>query len=144
LYHPLTPFFVLFCHVVATSSEQDFQMLKLVASGLDGLTHLSSSIAKVQNLFHSFIKLSEGVVLSGSGNVMAPVESQRGRSQGQYTVQHSDSQINIERDGLPTDQQMGLSLDISLDQQLANFDPVWGLFDAQPTLDWLDADFSFP
>jgi hypothetical protein len=59
-------------------------------------------------------------------------------------VQDSDSQINIERDGLPTDQQMGLSLDISLDQQLANFDPVWGLFDAQPTLDWLDADFSFP
>lgn len=22
-------------------------------------------------------------------------------------------------------------------------DPIWGLFDAQPTLDWLDADFSF-
>jgi hypothetical protein len=143
LYHPLTPFFVLFCHVVATSSERDFQMLKLVASGLDGLTHLSSSIAKVQNLFNSFIELSEGVVVSGPGKVMAPGEGQRGRSQEQRTVQDSESQITIERAGLPTEEQMGLSLDISLDQQIAGFDPVWGLFDAQPTLDWLDADFSF-
>lgn len=143
MYHPLTPFFVLFCHVVATSSEQDFQMLKLVASGLDGLTHLSSSIAKVQNLFNSFIELSEGVVVSGPGNSMAPGEDQRGHSQGQHSVQDSDSQLAMEREGLPTDEQMGLSLDILLDQQIANFDPVWGLFDAQPTLDWLDADFCF-
>ena len=143
MYHPLTPFFVLFCHVVATSSERDFQMLKLVAFGLDGLTHLSSSIAKVQNLFNSFIELSEGVVVSAPEKVMESGEGQRGRPEGQHTVQDSDSQMTIERAGLPTDEQMGLSLDISLDQQIANFDPVWGLFDAQPTLDWLDADFSF-
>ena len=113
MYHPLTPFFVLFCHVVATSSEQDFQMLKLVASGLDGLTHLSSSIAKVQNLFNSFIELSEGVVVLGPGKVMALGEGQRGRPEGQHTMQDSDSQMTIERDGLPTDEQMGLSLDMS-------------------------------
>ena len=37
LYHPLTPLFVLFCNVVATSNKQDFETLQRVASGLDNL-----------------------------------------------------------------------------------------------------------
>jgi hypothetical protein len=143
LYHPLTPFFVLFCHVIATSSEQDYQMLKQVASGLDGLIHLSPSIAKVQRLFNSFIELCERVVVSGPGKLIEPGEVQRENPQAQHTPQVSGPQITIEGDGLSIDEQTGLFLDIPLDPQIANFDPVWGLFDAQPTLDWLDTDFSF-
>ncbi|KAF2794071.1 hypothetical protein K505DRAFT_242965, partial [Melanomma pulvis-pyrius CBS 109.77] len=142
LYHPLTPFFVLFCHVVATSSEHDFQMLKQIASGLDGLTHLSPSIAKVQNLFNSFIELSEGVVVSGPGKLTTPGVGLETRPQIEGATQQPVSRMDVEGPSFPGNDQISMSLELPMDNMIANLDPVWGLFDAQPTLDWLDADFS--
>lgn len=158
LYHPLTPFFVLFCNVVATSDSEDFHTLKCVTDELEGLVELSSSIAKLQMLFKSFIDLCEGLVSSKRQRVIS-----KGIETGLRTLQPQQGVSTDPSNQTPTTHALSDSLDNSRTQPptsaplltpslqlkdlsdgtLGNLDLGWGLFDVQPTLDWLDADFSF-
>ncbi|PSN61594.1 hypothetical protein BS50DRAFT_561642 [Corynespora cassiicola Philippines] len=155
LYHPLTPFFVLFCHVVSTESYHDFQMLKLVASGLDELAGRSSSISKLQRLFNAFLDLCTDVVASSQ-----PIVS----SSGTGTLELNSVEVPLvslpaNEPEIPLAGNIPPAQDTSIDSfsralpeasvdhavegaSLEDTDPMWGLFDAQPTLEWLDADFS--
>ncbi|KAF1999784.1 hypothetical protein P154DRAFT_576703 [Amniculicola lignicola CBS 123094] len=130
LYHPLTPFFVLFCHVVATSDDEDYRTLKMVEAELEGLNQLSPPIAKLQRLFHTFIGLCEGVVASQpigqehyGGTLLKEIGSRDSTTINQGQVDHGG--------------------DLLMDKEGGAFDSLWGLFDVQPTLDWLEADFPF-
>ena len=162
LYHPLTPFFVLFCNVVATSDSNDFHTLKRVTEELEGLVEFSASIAKLQTLFKSFTELCEGIVPekrqktakstddieSLRGYVQQPIimapQSQAASRTAEFTTMMapSDSYSLIHTTSAPS-----LSPDntfaFTADATSGALDPGWGLFDAHPTLDWLDADFSF-
>lgn len=159
LYHPLTPFFVLFCNVVATAIEQDFELLKTVTSQLDGLSVLSPSIAKLQTLFKSFIDLCEGLILeakkkpsplsknaaiNNSGTqqvVVAPRSSVHTMEEySEYSCVNEDF-VN-EQFSLEQPAPVG-ALGFSQEGTPGLTDPGWGLFDTQPTLDWLDADFTY-
>ncbi|KAJ4984959.1 C6 transcription factor [Stagonosporopsis vannaccii] len=153
LYHPLTPFFVLFCNVVATSNPDDFHTLKCVTDELEGLVELSTSLAKLQMLFKSFIDLCEGLV--SSKRQRAITTDIEGDSQTPFTTRSL-------YDLTPTTFALADSLETSIMQPPTSgslnvpsrglaqsvgdtpgsTDLDWGLFDIQPTLDWLDADFS--
>ncbi|CAG5186277.1 uncharacterized protein ALTATR162_LOCUS11540 [Alternaria atra] len=161
LYHPLTPFFVLFCNIVASSSESDFQLLTTVTSQLDGLADQSPPIAKLQTLFKSFIGLCEGLV--NKTKETSPHAAQCAHSQ--QTVGHDRSvtsapqppaQLSGEQLQLPLNTNRinteyansvqpadDMAMDFPTDNSIGLLDPSWGLFDTQPTMGWLDADFSF-
>ncbi|KAF9697819.1 hypothetical protein EKO04_004203 [Ascochyta lentis] len=160
LYHPLTPFFVLFCNVVATSDPNDFHTLKRVAEELEGLVHLSTSIAKLQMLFKSFIELCEGLVSAKRQKTSAPshdafFQGIRGHRPSfgtpQPGIQVTDSMataaisdpFTILQSISPPFLTPDPDFTFTAENTPGVMDPGWGLFDVQPTLDWLDADFSF-
>ena len=68
LYYLLTPLFVLFCNVVATSDPNDFDTLERVTGELEGLVEPSTSIARLQTLFKSFIELCESCLGKATEN----------------------------------------------------------------------------
>ncbi|CAN9453493.1 unnamed protein product [Alternaria alternata] len=161
LYHPLTPFFVLFCNIVASSNESDFELLTTVTSQLDGLADLSPPIAKLQTLFKSFLGLCEGLV-TGTKETSPYAAQYRHPQQttgqdraltsapqppvqlagGQLQLPTNTNGINAEYTNLvqPADD---VAMEFPIDNGLGLLDPSWELFDTQPTMGWLDADFSF-
>ena len=154
LYHPLTPFFVLFCNIVASSNDHDFQLLKTVTSQLDRLADLSSSIAKLQMLFRSFIGLCESLVAKTkqTASPAAPEgqQSQEFTSAPQPSFHAPEHQLPPSAvDGMMPDPagfaqpMQELPMEFPTENGLGMLDSNWGLFDSQPTLGWLDADFSF-
>lgn len=160
LYHPLTPFFVLFCNVVASSNEQDFQLLEIVAGQLDKLADLSPPIAKLQTLFKSFIELCAGLIAKrrnstspcANGQESIPITEcvpdlvySQGPSPQASTLKYGLLNVADEYDdqNIPSTQaHQEETISDSYDNEPGMLDPGWELFDTQPTLDWLDADFS--
>ncbi|KAK7705492.1 hypothetical protein SLS57_010026 [Botryosphaeria dothidea] len=59
LFYPLTPFFVLFCNVVATSHRPDFALMKSMTDDLAELADHSPSIERLHRLFTVFLSLAE-------------------------------------------------------------------------------------
>ncbi|KAJ4292464.1 hypothetical protein N0V90_009126 [Kalmusia sp. IMI 367209] len=161
LYHPLTPFFVLFCNVVATSHKEDFKTLELVTSQLDELVDLSPSIARLQILFKAFVGLCKGLVADSTDTYSPSGREREHGAEGGHTrdfviTSHpslplANEQTQFERvGGILSPQQASSNSSTPVDlirpphEDITGFvDPGWGLFDIQPTLDWLDADFSF-
>lgn len=159
LYHPLTPFFVLFCNVVATSDTSDFHTLKRVTDELEGLVELSTSIAKLQTLFRSFIELCEGLVPEKRQRIIAlddevgfePSQARHMPLTTSQTPTYAPSATMPANPGelhhlsLPTSlpyESPETGLILAPSSTHSSLDPVWGLFDVHPTVDWLDADFS--
>jgi hypothetical protein len=160
LYHPLTPFFVLFCNIVATSDSHDFRVLKRVTEELEGLVSVSNSIAKLQSLFKSFLELCEGLVSekrqnTGARNYDTNADHFGGQQTHDVTPGPSSGIVDelpsiIRGDSFSTNHSTPMPLanpdtmfTFSTDSVIGVLEPGWELFDVQPTLDWLDADFSF-
>ena len=124
-----------------------------MASQLDSLVELSPSIARLQALFKAFIGLCKGLVASD-----AEIRSPMTRA-----TANDDLHITSDSSHIFSTEQMGIDrLHASLESQrmpsIASTPIVetipqpeitpaanlsWELFDVQPTLDWLDVDFSF-
>lgn len=155
----MTPFFVLFCNVIATSDPKDFYAIKSITDELEGLVELSISIAKLQTLFKSFIELCEGLVSEKRPRTVpldVEVDLQTSRPQRttpvvSQTSNYSPSPVVVANCDDPysllpptsiplVTQESGLAL--SSHETRGTLDPDWGLFDVQPTLEWLDADLS--
>jgi hypothetical protein len=160
LFHPLTPFFVMFCNIVATSDREDYQTLELVTSQLDGLVEFSPSISRLQALFQTFVGLCKGLVANVEDNHSQTMREEERPPQGRPvqdigttsypSVPLSDAQTYPDQLGsafssqrTPSTVPTPLDLTGSYDDLIPPINPDWGLFDMQPTLDWLDADFSF-
>jgi hypothetical protein len=121
-------------------------MLQLVSSSLDKLTPLSVSIAKLQKIFGAFVELCAGLMIAPTQPTTEELRltltdrSTRPTLPNQNVTSGSPETIfpaeQMEND--PSDPDMALQRPTE-----GISDPIWGLFDAQPTLDWLDADFSF-
>lgn len=141
---------------MATSNELDLQLLKVVTSQLDGLVGLSASIAKLQMLFQSFIGLCGGIVQETvrESSLAPSVQAQMQLSSLEAThdvdpglQQLVNSQTNFSTVTLPEQfawtQTTQFAMDETIDGSGSNMTELgWGLFDTQPTLGWLDADFS--
>ena len=63
LFSPLTPFFVLFCHVVDTSSVSDFELLEEVVKGLSESTLANPAISGIRNILDKFVELCRPLIL---------------------------------------------------------------------------------
>lgn len=140
---------------MATSDPNDFHTLERVTDELEGLVDLSTSIAKLQILFKSFIELCEGLVSKKrhktfATNVDANLEAHQSQqtSNPQPLGQALSLATTANTYDLP---QLTPATFVTQETEFSFtpgdasgvMDPGWGLFDVQPTLDWLDADFSF-
>lgn len=154
------PFFVLVCNIVATSDPHDFQTLKHVTEELDGLVHLSSSIAKLQTLFKSFVDLCEGLVSEKRQKTFSTSHGENFEVSPNYQVPSSSrtpfqtgindfapAATNAPLPPPPSTSTLFMTQDADFtyrsDGIPSVIGPGWELLDAQPALDWLDADFSF-
>ncbi|KAH7156183.1 hypothetical protein EDB81DRAFT_944671 [Dactylonectria macrodidyma] len=55
--YPLCPFFVVFCHVVSTSSTDDFQLIDKVAKGFARYASGNKAVARLHDLFSKLVEL---------------------------------------------------------------------------------------
>ncbi|KAH7155369.1 hypothetical protein B0J13DRAFT_655022 [Dactylonectria estremocensis] len=55
--YPLCPFFVVFCHVVSTSSSDDFQLIHKVAKGFARYASGNKAVARLHDLFSKLVEL---------------------------------------------------------------------------------------
>jgi hypothetical protein len=151
LLFPLAPFFVLFCNVIATSNERDFNMIKNITDDLHQFAEANASIGKLYKLFSKFLDLCAPLVKGNTepspseqpaaapsdantaGNTEAPMASYTdifGRATGtdQPLVRIGGTDPT---GGGPTAQPSVEGWDDSL---------VWELFDNQPSLGWAESE----
>ncbi|KAF7522251.1 hypothetical protein PCG10_007552 [Penicillium crustosum] len=150
LLFPLAPFFVLFCNVIATSNERDFNMIKTITDDLRQFAEANASIGKLYKLFSKFLSLCAPLV---KGN---PKSSRS----GQPAVALSDANTagNTESQMASYTHILGRAADadqalVSLGSADSTGGPtappsvegwddslVWDLFDNQPSLGWADSE----
>lgn len=151
LLFPLAPFFVLFCNVIATSNERDFNMIKNITDDLHQFAEANASIGKLYKLFSKFLDLCAPLVKGNpepslseqpaaalsdantAGNTkgqMAPYTNIFGRAAG------ADQPL-VSLGG--TDSTGGES---TAPPSVGGWDDslVWELFDNQPSLGWAESE----
>lgn len=150
LLFPLAPFFVLFCNVIATSNERDFNMIKNITDDLHQFAEANASIGKLYKLFSKFLDLCAPLV---KGNPESSLSEQpaaalsdantAGNTKGQmapYTnifggAAGADQPLvslgGTDSTGEPTAPPCVGGWDDSL---------VWELFDNQPSLGWAESE----
>ena len=146
LSYPLCPFFVVFCNVVGTSNERDFQLLQSVTDGVSSLVTENKYVNRLHRLCATLLSLCTPLVnTSGSqdrSNMSAAVPG--------FTAPAAmySSTIPSSRD-TPQDL-LSLGPNVSAansDGFMAstwNDDMMWQLFQSQPSLDWFNADILDP
>ncbi|PYI07689.1 hypothetical protein BO78DRAFT_442994 [Aspergillus sclerotiicarbonarius CBS 121057] len=140
LFYPMTPFYLLFCNVVGTSSLEDFQLMRDTAKGLYQFIECNPAVAKLYHLFTTFLTLCSPLVQQEADSIsplyMAPDLT---------TV--SELQPNVALEGMPVDTNMydgparlGVVGDRVIDPMNSwNNAQMWELFGMQPSLEWVDS-----
>lgn len=142
LLFPLSPFFVLFCHVVYTSDAADYSLMAAVTRGLSRFAESNASIGKLHKLFSTFLALCDGL------GPHRPVNVRRISGVPENHPYYAAGGQNQADDGIP-DTSIG-QLDVGgfQDQvlpsqpigQMADNNYVWELLYSQPWLGWTEAD----
>jgi hypothetical protein len=150
LLFPLAPFFALFCNVIATSNERDFDMIKNITDDLNQFAEANASIGKLYKLFSLFLDLCAPLVKGASGGFHSEQPAaalsdgvMAGNSEGQVGSypdilgRAADRRIASLRGADTTD---GNS---TATQSVEGWDDslVWELFDNQPSLGWAESEF---
>lgn len=145
LSYPLCPFFVVFCNVVGTSNECDFQLLQAVTDGISALVTENKYVNRLHRLCATLLSLCKPLVTSSgpqdqnSTNAAVPGFSAQA-SAGCSTL--SSIRNTPEILGMVPGAGGG-----NTDGFLAstwNDDMMWQLFQSQPSLDWFNADILDP
>ncbi|XHG03644.1 hypothetical protein AWENTII_006946 [Aspergillus wentii] len=158
---PLTPFYVVFCNVVATSNARDLRLLQEITTGLSRFISYSPPISNVHGLFSQFIGLC-GQIISAQGDESSNLTSEANAIQ---PAPHSDhfpisQQFHDHQPMTATDfhrQTSGIIPDCNEGSQVqiptfeAGTAPkegslwdnglMWELFNAQPSIEWFDPGF---
>ncbi|CAI7616543.1 unnamed protein product [Penicillium glandicola] len=149
LLFPLAPFFVLFCNVIATSNERDFNMIKTITDNLHQFAEANESIGKLYKLFSKFLDLCAPLV---KGNPeFSRLEQPTAALSGENMAGNTDGQIESYADifGHATDRALvGLRNtdstrgDHTGPPSVEGWDDslVWELFDNQPSLGWAESE----
>jgi hypothetical protein len=69
LSYPLCPFFVVFCNVVGTSNERDFQLLQAVTDGISTLVTENKYVNRLHRLCATLLSLCTPLVKTTFHNV---------------------------------------------------------------------------
>lgn len=161
---PLSPYYIIFCNVVATSHRQDFQLLSDIVEILAGIPDINFSICQLHNLCSMLVNLCKSLMNSRDGtNGVPPVLTQTpitnsDMSTGLNSFNTAGSEIEAPsgRQPLPI---FGRDVDWSSPHSVArkeescptapapisgeniptwNEDILWQLFDMQPSLECLE------
>lgn len=153
LLFPLSPFFVLFCNVVATSDPRDFEMIKKITGDLRQFVKANASIGKLYGLFSKFLDLCAPLIKKNPWlNADAPtpgyqIESNDGRTPGQ--LEGSGTYAEMFGQGtnpLRTLPSPGTNSTVSgVPQSVPSVEGwddslMWELFDNQPSLGWAESE----
>lgn len=156
LLFPLSPFFVLFCNVVATSDHQDFEMIKKITDDLRQFAKANASIGKLYGLFSKFLDLcaplikAEAVPGLCEGEPALPAESRLGRKTlghqpGPYTDMFgrtADQVLNTLSGGITAGRMTSEVLQSGEAHSVEGWDDslMWELFGNQPSLGWTETE----
>ncbi|KAJ5692257.1 transcriptional regulator family: Fungal Specific TF [Penicillium macrosclerotiorum] len=150
LLFPLSPFFVLFCNVVATSDRRDFEMIREITGDLRQFAKANASIGKLYGLFAKFLDLCAPLIklkplLGPPGQPFSPLindVSTGRRDVGQRSaypdlLRHAAGPLlNSLPSPMPSSKTSGaLSSVEGWDDHL-----MWELFDNQPSLGWAESE----
>ena len=148
LLSPLSPFFVLFCNVVATSDQRDFEMIKNITDDLRQFAKANVSIGKLYGLFSKFLDLCAPLIKPNQGLFdsmsVFPVDEKTLGQTSFYPdvyaragdqVPHTLPSPMISR----ATSSMGQSGE---PQSVEGWDDslMWELFDNQPSLGWAESE----
>ncbi|KAJ5885120.1 transcriptional regulator family: Fungal Specific TF [Penicillium taxi] len=133
LLFPLTPFYVLFCNVVATSNLRDFEMIKKITDDLRQFTKANASIGKLYRLFSKFLDLSAPLIKTNpGGSFEQPSDATDRQGHSEFLGPGADA-ILISPPS-PAPNQMPQSVEGWNDSLM------WELFDNQPSLGWTESE----
>lgn len=141
---PLTPFFVLFCNVVATSDHKDFELMKTTTDDLRRFAEIHPPISKLYGLFSKFMDICAPLMEMSQrpqSNYLIPVSEQNNRNSAldpYYgdVYDRTMDQLNILPTPLASKANAGVPSVAGWDDSL-----MWELFDNQPSLGWAESGF---
>lgn len=139
LLYPLSPFFVLFCNVVATSDQRDFEMIKKITDDLRQFAKANAPIGKLYGLFSKFLDLCTPLInvntgFPSSGATISSLPNDPSNvimlGRGDRTMETVPSPINTRAPAT------------SISQPMEGWDDslMWELFDNQPSLGWAESE----
>ncbi|KAJ5710884.1 transcriptional regulator family: Fungal Specific TF [Penicillium malachiteum] len=150
LLFPLSPFFVLFCNVVATSDHRDFEMMKKITGDLRQFAKANASIGKLYGLFAKFLDLCAPLIKknlgsSSDGAVSGFQNNLNGGETSQIITSHAET-AGQSTNALQTLSSPGTNSTASAVTQsvpsVEGWDDnlMWELFDNQPSLGWAESE----
>ncbi|KAF9690803.1 hypothetical protein EKO04_011046 [Ascochyta lentis] len=144
LSYPLCPFFVVFCNVVGTSNEHDFQLLQAVTDGISALVTENKYVNRLHRLCSTLLNLCTPLVKTSGPQDRSNTNAAVPGFSAQTSIYPSTlSGIDATPDMLGVGPGVGGSTDAFL-ASTWNDDMMWQLFQSQPSLDWFNADILDP
>ncbi|KAJ5594403.1 transcriptional regulator family: Fungal Specific TF [Penicillium hispanicum] len=149
LLFPLSPFFVLFCNVVATSDRRDYEMIRKITDELRRFAKANASIGKLYGLFSKFLDLCAPLIKtnpeswSPQWSVLDPANDIGAGAK--MISQTSSSYLDHGRDHQasgPVPSPITSSRTSEMPQSVEGWDDslMWELFDNQPSLGWAESE----
>ena len=144
LSYPLCPFFVVFCNVVGTSNERDFQLLQAVTNGISALVTENKYVNRLHRLCATLLSLCTPLVKNtGPQDRNSMNAAVLGFSAPTSTQPSTLPSMNNAPDILNLSSNADNGADALLSSTW-NDDMMWQLFQSQPSLDWFNADILDP
>ncbi|KAF5854941.1 hypothetical protein ETB97_010555 [Aspergillus alliaceus] len=156
LMFPLTPFFVVFCNIITTSYHQDFHLLQSIVDLLGELSDVNPSMSQLHKLCSTFVGFCTTLFATGPDaddhttmlfrvprNCNGPLRSTSATVDGITTTDDLGLPIPQQASSLCAGNWNGISSQEAAaryptdNANRSKEDIFWQLFDAQPTLDWL-------
>jgi hypothetical protein len=145
LSYPLCPFFVVFCNVVGTSSERDFQLLQAVTDGISALVTENKYVNRLHRLCAALLNLCTPLVDTSGPRDRSNMDAAVPGFSAQTSTQPSTlPSMSNTPDVLNTSSNIGGNSAEALLPSTWNDDMMWQLFQSQPSLDWFNADILDP
>lgn len=124
-----SPFYVLFCNVVATSDQRDFDMIRKITDNISELAEANAAVDKVHRLFTKFLDVCVPLV-----KVTPEPQWPRQNISGLSLSHDNDSGGGMSSQ--PNSSSPGASDDT---RQVWDHSLMWALFDIQPSLAWAES-----
>ncbi|KAK1149345.1 hypothetical protein N8T08_006568 [Aspergillus melleus] len=156
LLYPLTPFFIIFCNVLATSNEQDYHTLNQIMTALSRIKDKNPFILALYGLLSQFMDLCgqlEALVESNTTEThatnsvsLSPERLRSSQSQYEKSISYGPLSRNFwDMHNLNDGTDGGLSMDEEYPGGLGQLRPsmwddslMWELFNTQPSIEWFD------
>ncbi|KAF3045835.1 hypothetical protein E8E11_005927 [Didymella keratinophila] len=145
LSYPLCPFFVVFCNVVGTSNERDFQLLQAVTDGISALVTENKYVNRLHRLCATLLSLCTPLVKTIESQDLNSASAAVPGFSAQTSAQPSTMpSVRNTPDLLNIGSNVGAGGSDGFLPSTWNDDMMWQLFQSQPSLDWFNADILDP